>query len=180
MKDLVYGESLLGRAVEFAKHKHKWQTRKFTGAPYFVHCATVACIVDCFENDWNNIQSRTVAYLHDTLEDTNTTYEELVSNFDSYTADCVKELTKTPEQYGMNRSSRLKVDIKRFYDACETSKTVKLADILDNVPSMFAFDPEYGMKYLKEKMLFLPALEGGNPELFDVVVNTLDKLLGEM
>jgi (p)ppGpp synthase/HD superfamily hydrolase len=74
------------RAFEFAKEKHRGQTRR-SGLPYIVHPELVAELVKKYMP--GDSVALAVAYLHDTIEDTKTTYEELNDTFGKVIADLV-------------------------------------------------------------------------------------------
>ena len=83
--------NLLEKATVFAMMKHEGQTRKGSLVPYIVHPIEVASVVQTMTKDENVIAA---ALLHDTLEDTETTYEELVYNFGEVIADLVRHETE--------------------------------------------------------------------------------------
>lgn len=105
------------RALEFATIKHAGQTRR-TGGAYIVHPIRVA----------QNVFGETLkvaALLHDVLEDTQTTYEELQENFGLIIADIVLTLTQEKDEPYMDYIKRVKTNP----DAVK----IKLADISDNL-----------------------------------------------
>lgn len=77
---------LLDRAVAFAAVKHSGQHRKGTNLPYITHVVEAMEIVSRMTEDE---ELRAAAVLHDTLEDTDTTKEELVRCFGQRVADLV-------------------------------------------------------------------------------------------
>lgn len=84
--------NLVDKAFTFAKAKHDATGKQYNGQPYIVHpTATYYILTTCAKGDENLLAA---AYLHDTLEDTETTYEELVSEFNEDVASLVKEVTK--------------------------------------------------------------------------------------
>jgi (p)ppGpp synthase/HD superfamily hydrolase len=84
------GEISIARAKSFAVRKHAGQVDD-DGRPYFeAHLAPVAKVLMCVTDD---IEIVMAGYLHDTLEDTGTTYQELVDNFGTRVADLVNEVT---------------------------------------------------------------------------------------
>jgi hypothetical protein len=90
---------LIKQAIEFATLKHEGQFRKVTGLPYVSHPIEVSLKAKTFLEGYGTSEkvievAQIVAILHDTLEDTNTTYDELVENFGSLVADQVKIVTK--------------------------------------------------------------------------------------
>lgn len=66
------------KAIQFAVERHSGQTRKFTDAPYILHPLEVASIVGTMTSDRELLAA---AVLHDTVEDTDTTLEEIRENF---------------------------------------------------------------------------------------------------
>lgn len=77
------------KALLFATEKHKGQKRK-DGEDYINHCIRVA-----YQS--SDDTNRTIAVLHDTLEDTDTTYQELVDAFGYGVAEGVVILSKSKE-----------------------------------------------------------------------------------
>lgn len=69
---------LFDKAVIFACKKHSGQRRRLSDAPYFLHPMEVASIVGTMSDDQNLLAA---AVLHDTVEDTDTTLEEITENF---------------------------------------------------------------------------------------------------
>lgn len=69
---------LFDEALIFACRKHSGQRRKLSETPYFLHPMEVATIVGTMTDDQNLIAA---ALLHDTVEDTDTTLEEIRENF---------------------------------------------------------------------------------------------------
>lgn len=149
------------KAVEFGVRKHGKQVRKFTGEPYFCHCTRVARkIAQCGFGDF----TVTAALLHDTLEDTDTTIEELREQFGSVVADYVWWLTKPPLDRG-NRELRKRMDRERLSRAPMEAKSIKVADILDNAPGFIANDSEFAPRYAAESRALIASLHGAHSAL---------------
>lgn len=87
--DVVNGNHLLQRAIEIATNAHKGQTDR-AGKPYITHPLRVmqACSVD---------DERIVAVLHDVVEDTPVTLDDLSRDFPPHIVEAVGCLTRTPE-----------------------------------------------------------------------------------
>ena len=64
----------VARAIDFAKQAHKDHKRKYTGEPYFNHLWEVMNIVRSVESDDDMLSA---ALLHDTVEDTATTNDDI-------------------------------------------------------------------------------------------------------
>lgn len=154
-------EGLL-KAIEFATLKHHGQMRKHIGEPYIVHCLRVAQLVTHVGEP-----AISAAILHDTVEDTDTTYDELQEIFGTVIADVVMELTDPPAGAG-NRATRKQIardQVKSHYAKC-----VKLADTLDNLPSIKEHDPDFYRVYCDEMKLSMPLLQDGDKKLFSAVL----------
>jgi hypothetical protein len=63
--------------------------------------------------------------------------------------------------------------VDRLMGAPNEVKTIKLADLLDNGPSIVAYDPKFARVFLREKSILLLALNGGDEALFRKAVDFL-------
>jgi (p)ppGpp synthase/HD superfamily hydrolase len=148
-------ENLLDRAAEFAWEAHNGQTRKYSGEPYFVHPNRVAHLV---ARETDDVEVIAAAYLHDVLEDTDTTAEELYAEFGARVTCFVIELTDqyTREVYPLlNRRERKKREADRMADISDEAKLIKRMDIADNTSDIVQNDPSFATVYLKEKAYLL-------------------------
>jgi (p)ppGpp synthase/HD superfamily hydrolase len=128
---------IMKKAIVFAVAKHQGQTDDI-GKRYFdSHIQPVANALMTFTNDAEIIAA---AYLHDTLEDTNTTYDELVNEFGVRVADLVNELTHEGEK-------------DHYYFPRLKSKEailIKLIDRASNISRMENWNDNKKDKYLKK------------------------------
>ena len=150
--------AVLIKAAKFAFAKHDGQLRKYTNEPYIVHPNAVARAVANAGGDTATIAA---AYLHDTLEDTATTYDELVENFGTEIADLVVELTDvyTSEAFPqLNRKARKALECARIAGISAKAKMVKYYDIAHNTESIVKYDPKFAEVYLPEKAAILAVL----------------------
>ena len=115
-------------AYVYAREKHKGQKRKFSNLDYFTHPKAVARIIEDLTKNHHIVAA---ALLNDVIEDTDSTYEELVDKFGIGIADLVMEVTETLEK----RNGRKKVDylIDEIKHMSEDALTLKLADRYHNV-----------------------------------------------
>ena len=86
------------KAIIFASEKHSGQIRKCSCLPYITHPLSVGVIVSSFKTSKNLDQLVAAAILHDTLEDTETTFKELSRKFSPLIASLVLELTSDKDQ----------------------------------------------------------------------------------
>jgi (p)ppGpp synthase/HD superfamily hydrolase len=116
-------------AAAFAQREHRHQTRRDGATPYAAHAARVALTVAA-EFGCDDETTLAVAWLHDTIEDTTTDYEDLLRRFGRAVADDVAALSKNPALPSDERE-------RRYDEGLEAgswrAKLVKLADVLDNL-----------------------------------------------
>lgn len=116
------------KAWEFAEKKHEGQYRKYSDLPYFVHPKAVARIVEQISQNSDLVA---VAFLHDVLEDTDTTEEELRQEFSTSICNIVKELTNSKEDRGHMKKRVYMLD--KMSRMSNDALLVKLADRLHNI-----------------------------------------------
>jgi guanosine-3',5'-bis(diphosphate) 3'-pyrophosphohydrolase len=132
------------KAELFATMRHKKQKRKFNGEPYVYHCIRVADTIKEYSN-YNEILV-IVALLHDILEDTDTTFNEIKNEFNIDIAKMVQSLTndkKEIERMGKTEYLALKINTLN-----RDELLVKLADRLDNIQDLSHND--WSIKYAKQ------------------------------
>ena len=122
--------NLLIKAISFAAHKHKDQRRKDKAAsPYINHPIALAeVLVNVGKLD--DIDTVCAALLHDTVEDTETTPQELTENFGVAIRDIVMEVTDDTSQ---SREARKQAQIDHARQLSTQARAVKLADKICNL-----------------------------------------------
>lgn len=133
--------------------KHQGQVRKFTGEEYFTHCVAVADLVDeywqnCYETPAPD-EVYAAALLHDVVEDTDATLEDVQENFGETVAKYVYFLTKPPEFAG-NRAERKALFNRKLAVAPNEAKLIKFFDFSHNSTSMAEHDPDFFVDWSKE------------------------------
>ena len=142
----------LSGAIEFAWAAHAGQVRKYTGEPYVCHPITVAHMVEGAGGSKVEIAA---ALLHDVVEDTPVTLEEVARIFGGDVADLVGWLTDTATG---NRAERQAASVEKWARAPVGAVTVKLADLIDNSRSIARHDPKFARVYIPEKRAILEAM----------------------
>ena len=131
------------KAIQFAAKKHHGQIRKETEPlPYITHLFSVALLV---AEDGAGDDVVTAALLHDTLEDTDTTREEIVLAFNERVAELVESVSEIKEKEGKELSwkERKMHYLAHLGDASDDAVLIALADKIDNVESKLeAFEKE--------------------------------------
>lgn len=158
MKFSVIYESLV-KAYRLANKKHEGQTRKFDGKPYFVHPARVARLVRKYKGASKNLEDiLKAAVLHDTVEDTDLTLNEIRKQFGNMVASLVNELTS--DVHGIEAVGKKEyLSEKMTNKLSDYALVIKLADRLDNVSDFDIAPEKFVKKYSDETREILNKLE---------------------
>jgi guanosine-3',5'-bis(diphosphate) 3'-pyrophosphohydrolase len=116
-------------AAAFAARAHKHQLRKDGRTPYFAHPARVAMTVRMVFGCEDEV-AICAGFLHDTIEDTTTDYDDLLNHFGREVADIVAALTKN---MALPEHDRERDYDKRLATADWRARLVKLGDVYDNL-----------------------------------------------
>lgn len=143
------------KAAEVAFEAHSGQYRKYSGLPYSVHVFSVADITSRYTDDENTIAA---AFLHDTIEDTDITYDDIHSLFNSIVADRVMAVTCIKDNKG-SREERVARNIEHYSKASYEGQIIKASDCLHNLSDLQSCpDVAWALKYAAEKTELLDAL----------------------
>lgn len=147
------GDRLVAKLTpqQFAEWKHRAQLRR-DGTPYVQHPGRVAAHVQRTKGSSKNADAdamETAAWLHDTLEDTDTSYEELESEYGSAVANLVRELTSDKEE--SKRVGKTQYLQHKLSTMSNYALIVKLADRLDNLSDLeTSGNPEWSERYAQQ------------------------------
>ena len=133
--------AMLEKAYRFAQNAHKDQKRE-TGEPYFNHCCAVAQILLDFKMDEETICA---GLLHDTVEDTGVTAEELKKEFNKEVAHMVQGVTKISDlKFSSTDEETVENWRKMLVAVAEDVRVIliKLADRTHNMRTMDVMPPE--------------------------------------
>ena len=119
------------KALKFADSKHKGQYRKESKEEYISHPIIIAFLLSKYKNSKNNEDLICAALLHDTIEDTNTSYKEIYDEFGFLVADLVKELTSDDKE--IKRIGKKAHLIEKMLKMSTYALTIKLIDRLGNL-----------------------------------------------
>ena len=134
VKAVAHAEiTLLMDALAFSAHKHRNQRRKDVDAsPYINHPIALARML-AVEGGISDHETLAAAILHDTIEDTETTYEELKEKFGRAIAQVVREVSDDPT---LSKADRKQLQIEHAQHLSPRARLVKLADKTCNVRDM--------------------------------------------
>jgi (p)ppGpp synthase/HD superfamily hydrolase len=165
--------NIVDRAELFARAAHGaiGQIRKYTGEAYVTHPIRVMGLVKTVLKDPDALAA---ALLHDVIEDTELTKEDILTEFGPGVAEMVVALSDPPKvEGGPNRKARKALDRDRLSKASASVQTIKVADMIDNTESIVAHDPKFAKIYLEEKRLLLDVLTKADAGLVHVARNQI-------
>ena len=139
------------QAVVYAREKHKDQKRK-DGSPYIIHPLAVAQIVAEMGLDADAILG---ALLHDCIEDTDASYDDIARRFGNTTAELVEGVTKlTRANFSSSEEQQMENLRKMFMAMSKDIRVVliKIADRLHNMRTMQYQTPEKQVSKCRETM----------------------------
>jgi hypothetical protein len=158
-------DDLVARAEQYAigAHGRIDQRRKYTNQSYDAH---LKAVVDILGEVTDNSEVLAAAWLHDTLEDTPATYDDIEKAFGTEVADLVTELTEVSRASDGNRAVRKAIDRAHLARASANAKTIKLADLIDNCRDIVRHDPKFGRVFVTEAAALLEVRDDGDPVLY--------------
>ena len=154
-----YDDSVIIKAYEIARKLHDGQFRK-SGEPYIIHPVAVAKILAGFGMDNETIIA---GLLHDAVEDTGYTREQLADDFDEKIADLVEGVTKlTNISYDSNEAAQAENFRKMFLAMSKDIRVliIKLADRLHNMRTLEYMKPEKRITKSRETLEIYAPLAG--------------------
>jgi guanosine-3',5'-bis(diphosphate) 3'-pyrophosphohydrolase len=159
------------KALTFATNKHRHQKRKCKDAPpYIIHPIRVAEILIQYDEEFFLVIQ--AALLHDTVEDTDTTFGELRTKFGPTVCNLVKEVT---DDKSLPKEERKQLQIEHAPHISHEAKLIKLADKIANVEDLLTKPNGDGIpvgwkvqdvqKYCKWALAVAEGLKGANPKM---------------
>jgi guanosine-3',5'-bis(diphosphate) 3'-pyrophosphohydrolase len=135
---LMHPTCLVSEAAEFAARRHTGMARKGRGnEPYVNHLAEVANLLATVTGG-RDAELVAVGWLHDTIEDTATTQDELAEKFNERVANLVVEVT---DDMRLPKSERRRLQIVESSGKSSSAKLLKIADKISNIRARIHHDP---------------------------------------
>lgn len=165
------------KALHFAADKHRDQRRKDVGAsPYINHPIEVAELL-ARVGGVTDLVTLQGGILHDTIEDTDTSPQELEREFGPEVRRVVEEVTDNKD---LPKAERKRLQIEHAPHVSERARLIKLADKISNVRSVTQTPPakwplERRQEYLDWTEQVVTGLRGANPSLEKLYFELLDK-----
>ncbi|RVT82287.1 bifunctional (p)ppGpp synthetase/guanosine-3',5'-bis(diphosphate) 3'-pyrophosphohydrolase [Rhodobacteraceae bacterium CCMM004] len=150
---------LIARAFDYGRAMHEGQFRR-SGEPYFTHPMAVAGILSEQQLDDSTLVT---ALLHDTIEDTKSTYGEIARRFGSEVAELVDGVTKLTNLQLSSTETKQAENFRKLFMAMAKDMRVilvKLADRLHNMRTIKAMSEDKQHKKARETMDIYAPLAG--------------------
>ena len=181
-------DGVLQQIRDYADQAHGNQQRKYSPEPYIVHPLRV---MEMCRRHTGKLPVLAAALLHDVLEDTPVTKEQLEQFLHTVmTADDAKETTRlvveltdifTKQQHPRwNRKKRKAKEAERIRETSGDSQTVKYADIIDNCREIVEHDPEFALVFLRECKNLLKVMPKGDQELYQQAKEVVSQCLRQV
>lgn len=126
------------KAISFAADKHSRQRRKDVEASPFINHPIAVATVLAIEGEVSDEVTLLAAALHDTVEDTKTTFEELEEHFGLEVAGLVRELT---DDKSLEKAERKRLQIEHARESSARAKQLKIADKICNIRDITVSPP---------------------------------------
>ncbi len=158
---------VLRRAADFAAWKHDGQMRKGEGQTPYIHHPIEVCAILAEVGDVADLDVLQAALLHDTIEDTETTPEELESHFGSKVCSIVLEVS---DDKSLGQRARKAMQVEHAPHLSKDAQILKLADKTSNIFDV-AFStpvdwaPERQLEYFDWASRVVAGLRGCNSAL---------------
>ena len=167
---------LLIRALELAARKHRMQRRKDEDAsPYINHPIALMSVL-CVEAHICDPMILSAAALHDTIEDTETTGEELEREFGSAIASIVSEMT---DDKSLPKAERKRLQIEHAPQMSHEGTLVKFADKICNLRDMAASPPPgWSLERQREYFEWAKAIADGLPRVNAKLIELFEEAHG--
>ena len=155
------------RALSFASVKHRNQRRKDAeSSPYINHPIAVASVL-ASEGTIEDESLLVAAVLHDTVEDTETAFDEIMQHFGAAVAELVRELT---DDKSLPKAERKRLQIEHARSASPGAKQLKIADKICNIRDITVTPPadwslQRRVEYLSWAAQVVDSCRGVNPGL---------------
>jgi (p)ppGpp synthase/HD superfamily hydrolase len=152
-------------ALQLAVKAHDGQYRKYGHkVPYVTHPIAVAHIV--YSSLHSVLEAKeldiitSAAVLHDVIEDTPTTAEDMAKVIGDEITELVLQVTKVSKPSDGDRATRVEIDRQHFIKASWMGGTIKLADCFHNMRDIEKQDSGFAKVYMAEKKALIPYLSG--------------------
>jgi len=166
---------LLEKAQRWAARGHLGVCRKFGDIPYIVHPEAVAEIISQVTEDTEVLAA---AWLHDIVEDTPVTIDDIKNAFNDRIATLVWEVSKISDGCKCDRNFRVVMNCIHYGNGSKWAKAIKIADAIHNLPTMIRDNPKFAPRYVAEKKYLLKYIQDGHPllaSILEMIISDFEK-----
>lgn len=142
---------MITKALKIATEAHDGQVRKYTSEPYIFHPIRVYEILR--KHGIEDEDTLVAAILHDVVEDTSVTLDDIEANFNASVALLVDKCTQVSirQEKLLSRTEKWRMNAKHYASGCEKVHNIKMADMIDNCDGMWHLDEKFAKVYMEEK-----------------------------
>lgn len=166
--------SIAYKAMIYATQQHSNQLRKFTNEPYITHLAEVAGIAASAAYSHPGVDPQVivaVAWLHDTVEDTDTSVAQIYQVFGKEVAYGIEGLTCYHHE---DKNLKQEIYTEKLSKCNSWVQTVKCADMISNLRNIWARDPKFATGYTKRCRERIEVLKHADVRLQQMVIQLLE------
>lgn len=146
-------------AKDFAEKAHRGQMRKWCGQPYVVHPIRVMQMAQVlYENKIISEDAVIAAVLHDVIEDTKTTEQDIKKLFGDKVANYVRLMTNPSKGMTLPREDRKRIDREHLASCPFEVQVIKIIDRIDNLLDMRDGPASFVRLYTKESVALFDAI----------------------
>ena len=155
--------TVVDSAKLLAHRAHLRQERRYSNEPYIKHPTRVAASVAAYPGHTEEMIA--AAWLHDVVEDTEWTIEEVEFSCNFTVAKLVYELTNPPKDPLLCRADRKKMDRNHLAQISREAKIIKMFDRIDNLQDIGLAPGDFMRLYCEESQRLLPLISDADPSL---------------
>lgn len=170
-------KNIVAKAKLWATQAHEGQYRKFSGQPYVEHPKRVAQIILRYKDSAELDMLLAAALLHDTIEDSSTSEEDIFHEFGPDVLNIVAELT-TPTT--VTKSEKREYLAKKMTGMTSYALVIKLADRLDNCSDLRHATKQFRSSYIKETRYIISQLVANRFFLSNTQLDLIHDILKEV
>ena len=165
---------MINEALRFSIESHAGQIRKFDNTPYIKHPLAVMGMMTEISDDPEVLSA---CLLHDTVEDCkDITLEVIHERFGETVASYIFYVSEKSQKTDGNRKVRKEIDRIHYSLGSKVSQNIKILDMIDNIPSMALYDPEFAKLYIEEKLNLLESLTKADSFVKNKALNVIGKI----
>lgn len=166
---------LIEDASIFAQKAHRLQRRKYNQTPYILHPARVAALA---HKHIDNVTEEIIAaaWLHDVVEDTSVTIEEIELRFGPKVAGYVGELTNASKGSELPRETRKQMDREKLEGVSNEAKQLKMLDRIDNLSELDGAPIRFRKLYVQETEQLAEVIGDANEDMAEWMLEIAQQL----